>query len=73
MVGIRKDFAALLCVAIADYYQKNLESNGWKIENTMASDQMIGFTAVKDNRQTLLQVLNADGKRTINQVVADKP
>jgi hypothetical protein len=58
--------------AIADFYKKGLESNGWKIDNTMTSDQMSAFNAIKDNRQAVLQILNNDGKRTINQVVADK-
>ena|SRR5438876_597549 len=58
---------------IVDYYRKGLESNGWKIQNTMTSDQVSALTAVKDNRQAILQVLYREGKSTINQVVSDKP
>jgi hypothetical protein len=58
---------------IADYYKKSLESNGWKIEGSMNMGEMNMFTAVKDKRQAIVQVMNSSEKRTINQVLSDKP
>jgi len=58
---------------IVDFYRKGLESNGWKIENTMTSEQVSAFTAVKGNRRTIVQLLDGGGKRTINLTVSDKP
>jgi len=57
---------------IAEFYKKGLESNGWKIENTMTSGEMNIFTAAKENRQAVLQIMNGGDKRTINQVISDK-
>ena len=58
---------------IADYYKKSLESNGWKIEGSMNMGEMNMFTAVKDKRQAIVQVMNSSEKRTINQVLSDTP
>lgn len=57
---------------ISDFYKKGLESNGWKIEGTMTMGEMNMVTAVKDNRQAVVQVVNNSEKRTINQVLSDK-
>ena len=57
---------------ISEFYKKGLESNGWKIENTMTSGDMTMFTAIKDNRQAVLQIMNGGDKRTISQVLSDK-
>ena len=39
----------------------------------MISDQVSAFTAVKDKRQAIVQILYRENKSTINQVVSDKP
>jgi hypothetical protein len=57
---------------IAEFYKKGLESNGWKIESTMNMGEMSMFTATKDKRQAVVQVVNAGEKRTISQVLSDK-
>jgi hypothetical protein len=57
---------------IADFYKKSLESNGWKIENTMASGELNMYTAVKEKRQAIVQIVNGGDKRSINQVLSDK-
>jgi hypothetical protein len=57
---------------IAEFYKKGLESNGWKIEGTMNMGEMNMLTAVKDKRQTVIQIINAGDKRTINQILSDK-
>jgi len=57
---------------IVEFYKQRLASNGWKITNTMTSEQVSALTAVKDKRQAILQVLYRNGKSTINQVVSDK-
>ena len=57
---------------IAEFYKKGLESNGWKIEGAMNMGEMNMFTAAKDKRQAVVQVVNAGGKRTISQVLSDK-
>lgn len=58
---------------IAEFYKKGLETNGWKIESTMNMGEMSMFTASKDKRQAVVQVVNAGEKRTISQVLSDKP
>ena len=58
---------------IADFYNKGLESNGWKIEGAMNVGEMKMFTAVKDKRQAVVQIANAGDKRTITQILSDKP
>lgn len=57
---------------IAGFYKSGLESNGWKIENSISTAQMTAFTAAKDNRQAILQILDASDKRNINQTTSDK-
>ena len=57
---------------IADYYKKGLESNGWKIEGTMNMGEMNMFTAAKENRQLVIQIVNSADKRTITQILSDK-
>ena len=58
---------------IADFYKKGLESNGWKIEASINTAEMNMVTASKDQRQAVVQVMNGPDKRTINQVLSDKP
>jgi hypothetical protein len=58
---------------ISDFYKKGLESNGWKIDSSMNVAQMSMVTASKDKRQAVVQVMNGPDKRTINQVLSDKP
>ena len=58
---------------ITDYYKRSLETNGWTIENTMTSEPMSAFTAVKDHRRLILQIVAQGGGRTINLTVSDKP
>jgi hypothetical protein len=57
---------------IADFYKKGLESNGWKIEGTMNMGQMNMFTASKEKRQAVVQIVNNADKRQISQVLSDK-
>lgn len=57
---------------IAEFYKKGLESNGWKVEGTMNMGEMNMFTATKDKRQAVIQVVDGKDKRTINQVLSDK-
>ena len=57
---------------IAGFYKKGLEGNGWKIEGSMNMGEMNMFTAVKDNRQAVVQIVNAGDKRTITQTLSDK-
>ena len=57
---------------IADFYKKGLESNGWKVEGTVATPQMTMFSGTKENRQAMVQIMEGSGKRTINQVLNDK-
>lgn len=57
---------------IAEFYKKGLDSNGWKTEGTMNMGEMNMFTATKDKRQLVVQVMNSADKRTINQVISDK-
>jgi len=57
---------------ITEFYKKGLESNGWKVENTMMSGDMNMLTAAKENRQAVLQIMNGGDKRTVNQVISDK-
>jgi hypothetical protein len=57
---------------IAGFYKTGLESNGWKIEGNMNMGEMSMFTAAKDKRQVVVQVVNAGDKRTITQVLSDK-
>jgi len=46
----------------AKYYQDSLNSQGWKIENTMAINNVTMLTASKDKRQVSLQIGTSDGK-----------
>jgi len=46
----------------AKYYQDSLNSQGWKIENTMAVNNVTMLTASKDKRQVSLQIGTSDGK-----------
>jgi hypothetical protein len=57
---------------IAEFYKKGLESNGWKVEGTVNMGEMNMFTATKDKRQAVVQIVNAGEKRTITQVLSDK-
>jgi hypothetical protein len=57
---------------IADFYKKGLESSGWKIEGSMNMGQMNMYTATKENRQAVVQIVNSGDKRTISQILSDK-
>ena len=57
---------------IADSYKKGLESNGWKVEGPINMGEMNMFTAVKDKRQAVVQVIDSGEKRTVNQILSDK-
>ena len=58
---------------IAAFYQKGLEANGWKTESTVNAAQLTMVNATKEQRQMTLQITDAGAKRSIMQVVADKP
>ena len=57
---------------ITDFYKKGLESNGWKLDGSMNMGEMSMFTATKDKRKAVIQVINEKDKRTINQVLTDQ-
>jgi len=57
---------------VAGFYKSGLESNGWKIEGTVAMGEMNMITATKDARQFVVQITNSSDKRSIMQTVADK-
>jgi hypothetical protein len=57
---------------IADFYKKGLESNGWKIEGTVATPQMTMYSGTKENRQAVIQIMDSSGKRSISQILSDK-
>jgi hypothetical protein len=58
---------------LAAFYKKGLTDNGWTISSTtVISAQMTMLTASKDNREAGIQILEADGKRTVTQTVATK-
>ena len=54
------------------FYKKSLADNGWKVEATMASEQMTMFSATKDTRQLVIQVGQADGKTSVTQTLGYK-
>jgi hypothetical protein len=57
---------------IIGFYKAGLESNGWKIEGTVAMGDMSMLTATKAARQFVVQITNSNDKRSIMQTVADK-
>lgn len=57
---------------IADFYKSELEKNGWKTENTVATGEMHMMNATKDKRDLLVQIMNSNDKRTISQIVTEK-
>jgi hypothetical protein len=57
---------------VAGFYKTGLESNGWKIEGTVAMGEMNMIKASKDAREFVVQITNAGDKRSIMQTVADK-
>ena len=58
--------------SIVAFYKKELDSNGWKTESTMATAQLTLLTATKDQRQVVLQITDSGAKRGIMQTVSDK-
>lgn len=57
---------------VVDYYKKELDVNGWKVDASMDMGGMNMMTASKDNRQLVVQVTGDANKRSINQTLADK-
>ena len=57
---------------VAGFYKTGLESNGWKIEGTVAMGELNMITATKDAREFVVQITNSSDKRSIMQTVADK-
>ena len=57
---------------IVAFYKGGLESNGWKIEGTVAMGDMSMLTATKAARSSWSQITNSNDKRSIMQTVADK-
>lgn len=46
----------------AKYYQDSLTSQGWKVENTLAVNNVTMMTVAKDKREVTLQIGTSDGK-----------
>lgn len=46
----------------AKYYQDSLSSQGWKVEQTIATGNVTMLTAAKDKRQVSVQIGTSDGK-----------
>ena len=57
---------------IAAFYKTGLESNGWKIEGTVAMGELNMITAAKGTRQFVVQITNSGDRRSIMQTLADK-
>jgi hypothetical protein len=57
---------------IGAFYKSALESNGWKIEGTVAMGELNMITAVKGGKQFVVQINNAHDQRMITQTVMDK-
>ena len=57
---------------ISAFYKSGLESNGWKIEGTVAMGDLNMITATKASRQFVVQITNSAEKRSILQTIADK-
>jgi len=54
------------------FYKKGLADNGWTIESTTSTAEMTIFGASKEKRQLMVQIMDSNGKRSINQTVANK-
>ena len=57
---------------VAGFYKSELESKGWKIEETMTINNMTMYKASKDNREMVVQVQSGGNTTTINQTLSDK-
>ena len=54
------------------FYKKGLADQGWKIDATIAAENMTMFTAEKDTRQLAIQVGQSDGKCSVTQTLGVK-
>lgn len=50
---------------VSDFYKNGLEDEGYTIENTFETGNMITQTAVKDKERVIIAVTEKDGKTTI--------
>ena len=57
---------------ISNFYKAGLESKGWKTDSSIAAGPMTMFTASKDTRELVIQIMSAEGKTTIMQHLGDK-
>ncbi len=57
---------------IANFYKSELAGKGWKTESSIVAGPMTMFTASKDTRELVIQIMLADGKTTIMQHLGDK-
>jgi len=57
---------------ISQFYNKELDRNGWKTETTVNTAQMHMFAANKDGKQLTIQISDSGDKRGIMQILADK-
>ena len=49
------------------FYKKGLADNGWKIDATVATQDMTMLTAAKDARQLVIQIGESEGKCSVTQ------
>jgi hypothetical protein len=54
------------------FYKKGLADQGWKIDATIAAENMTMFTAAKDTRQLAIQIGQSDGKCSVTQTLGVK-
>jgi len=54
------------------FYKKGFVDNGWTVESTTSTAEMTIFGASKDKRTMMVQIVDSNGKRSINQTVANK-
>ena len=49
------------------FYKKGLADHGWKIDATIAGENMTMLTAAKDTRQLVVQIGESEGKCSVTQ------
>jgi hypothetical protein len=54
------------------FYKKGLADNGWTINTTATYGAVNMIGASKDKREAAIQVMEADGKRMVTQIVGTK-
>jgi hypothetical protein len=57
---------------VTAFYKSGLETNGWKVDGTVAMGDLNMMTASKGGKQLIVQITNISDHRTITQTVSDK-